>query len=199
MTMARSPAFFRVPPIAAAIVAIAFQTVVIGYMVQGRASILRSGTDIWLETAPVDPRDLLRGDYVILSYPVSTISKAMVTGEIPKESGRQRMSVRLKPGVDGFWTVAEASFGDLPSREGMVVMRTLPFHYYVAVDGGMPELLFVTYGIERYYVPEGEGRVLEDARNDGALEVEARVSADGTPQIVRLILDGKPIYEEPLY
>jgi uncharacterized membrane-anchored protein len=64
---------------------------------------------------------------------------------------------------------------------------------------GLPETLFVNYGIERYYVPEGEGKVLEDARNQEELEVEARVSKDGTPQIARLILRGEPIYDEPLY
>lgn len=190
--------FFSVPPLVAAIVAAALQTAVLGYMVESRASILRSGADIKLKTLPVDPRDLLRGDYVILSYPVSTISKAIVTGEAPKASGFVRMSVRLKPGTDGLWTATEASFGALAAEEGSVVLRTLPFDYYAGADG-MPETFFVNYGIERYYVPEGEGKVLEDARNQEELEVEARVSKDGTPQIARLILRGEPIYDEPLY
>lgn len=191
--------FFRVPPIAAAIVAAALQTAVLGYMVESRASILRSGEDIKLKTLPVDPRDLLRGDYVILSYPISTISKDIVTGDIPKDSQQVRMAVRLKPGADGLWTASEASFGDLAPAEGSVVLRTLPFEYYSSVDNVLPETLFVSYGIERYYVPEGEGKVLEDARNQEELEVEARVSKDGTPQIARLILKGEPIYDEPLY
>ncbi|HEV7246756.1 MAG TPA: GDYXXLXY domain-containing protein [Shinella sp.] len=191
--------FFRIPPIAAAIVAAALQTAVLGYMVESRASILRSGEDIKLKTLPVDPRDLLRGDYVILSYPISTISKDIVTGEIPKDSQQVRMAVRLKPGADGLWTASEASFGDLAPAEGSVVLRTLPFEYYSSVDNVLPETLFVSYGIERYYVPEGEGKVLEDARNQEELEVEARVSKDGTPQIARLILKGEPIYDEPLY
>ena len=191
--------FFRVPPLAAAIVAAALQTAVLGYMVESRASILRSGADIKLKTLPVDPRDLLRGDYVILSYPISTIPKDIVTGEIPKDSQQVRMSVRLKPGADGLWTASEASFGDLAPAEGSVVLRTLPFEYYSSVDNVLPDNIFVSYGIERYYVPEGEGKVLEDARNQEELEVEARVSKEGTPQIARLILKGEPIYDEPLY
>jgi uncharacterized membrane-anchored protein len=191
--------FFRVPPLAAAIVAAALQTAVLGYMVESRASILRSGEDIKLKTLPVDPRDLLRGDYVILSYPISTISKDIVTGDIPRDSQQVRMAVRLKPGADGLWTASEASFGDLAPAEGSVVLRTLPFEYYSSVDNVLPETLFVSYGIERYYVPEGEGKVLEDARNQEELEVEARVSKDGTPQIARLILKAEPIYDEPLY
>ena len=191
--------FFRVPPLVAAVVAAALQTAVIGYMVEGRASILRSGADIRLKTQPVDPRDLLRGDYVILSYPISTIPKSIVTGEGPKGGAWTRLFVRLKPGADGLWVATEASFATLPAQEGSVVLRTLPFDYYTGADGGMPDTLFVQYGIERYYVPEGEGKALEDARNQEELEVEARVSRDGTAQIARLILKGEPIYEEPLY
>ncbi len=191
--------FFRLPPLAAAIIAAALQTAVIGYMVESRASILRSGADIRLKTLPVDPRDLLRGDYVILSYPISTIPKSIVTGEGPKGGTRLRLFVRLKPGADGLWIATEASFAELPAGEGSVVLRTLPFDYYSGSDGGVPDTLFVQYGIERYYVPEGEGKVLEEARNQEELEVEARVSKDGTAQIARLILEGKPVYDEPLY
>ncbi len=57
----------------------------------------------------------------------------------------------------------------------------------------------VEYGIERYYVPEGQGKPLEDARQDGNVSISARVSADGTAQIRSLLVDGKPVYEEPLY
>nr|WP_298105642.1 GDYXXLXY domain-containing protein [uncultured Shinella sp.] len=190
---------FRIPPIAAAIIAASLQTAVLGYMVEGRASILRNGADIRLKTLPVDPRDLLRGDYVILSYPISTIPKSIVTGEVPKVNGRERLVVRLKPGTDGLWTATEASFGTLAPEEGSVLLRTQPFDYYSVTDGVLPDSLFVSYGLERYYVPEGEGKVLEDARNQEELEVEARVSKDGTPQIARLILRGEPVYDEPLY
>ena len=68
----------------------------------------------------------------------------------------------------------------------MLQVFLLPFDYYEGSDGGVPDTLFVQYGIERYYVPEGEGKVLEEARNHEELEVEARVSKDGTAQIARL-------------
>ena len=37
-------------------------------MVYQRAEILRNGQEVRLEIVPVDPRDLFRGDYVILDY-----------------------------------------------------------------------------------------------------------------------------------
>ncbi|MBY3249774.1 GDYXXLXY domain-containing protein, partial [Rhizobium laguerreae] len=55
------------------------------------------------------------------------------------------------------------------------------------------------YGIERYYVPEGEGKPIEEARNDGNVAIAVRVSPDGSAQIRSLLVDGKPVYDEPLY
>lgn len=175
------------------------QTGILGWMIESRASVLRSGAEILLKTAPVDPRDLFRGDYVILSYDVSAIPAALVTGQRPAESGWQTMQVRLKPGTDGFWTVAEASFGELAPAEGSVVLTTQRFRYYAMPDAADNGELRVDYGIERYYVPEGEGRDIEMARNEGALTVAVRVGSNGKAQIRELRMDGKALYAEPLY
>lgn len=196
MTRTRS---FRLSPLVAALIVAVLQTAVLGYMVESRASILRNGADIRLKTSPVDPRDLLRGDYVILIYEISTIQASIVTGDIPSDGTRTRLSVRLKPDADGMWKATEARFAEMAPEEGSVILRTLPFVFNTYGAGGMPDELFVQYGIERYYVPEGEGRALENARNAQELDVEARVSSDGTPQIARLLLRGEPVYDEPLY
>ncbi|QRM55383.1 GDYXXLXY domain-containing protein [Sinorhizobium sp. BG8] len=197
--MARVLSGWHISPVVAGLLVAVLQTAIIGYMVEGRASILRSGAEVRLKTLPVDPRDLLRGDYVVLSYPMSTIPSTIITGPIPSRSGEQRLNVRLLPGADGTWTASEASFADLAPAAGSVVVRSLPFEFYRSGEGGLPETLFVQYGIERYYVPEGEGRVLEDARNQDELEIDARVSASGEMQIARILLRGKPVYDEPLY
>ncbi|HEY5965599.1 MAG TPA: GDYXXLXY domain-containing protein, partial [Xanthobacteraceae bacterium] len=47
------------------------QLALIAMMVIDRASVLREGTEVLLQTRPVDPRDFLRGDYVVLSYDIS--------------------------------------------------------------------------------------------------------------------------------
>lgn len=174
------------------------QTAVLAGMIEKRASVLRSGTEILLKTAPVDPRDLLRGDYVVLSYDVSTVPVALIRGDRPPPYDMAEMDVRLKPGPDGFWVIDEASFGSLPPVEGTVVMHTQPFRTYALAedDGGS---LRVDYGIERYYVPEGEGRPIEEERNEGAVSVAVRVGSGGLAQIRELRIDGKPLYEEPLY
>lgn len=177
------------------------QTAVLGWMIESRAGILRSGEEILLKTAPVDPRDLLRGDYVILAYDISTVPVALITGDRPVTPGWQVMQVRLKPGVDGFWTVAEASFNALAREAGSVVLETQRFYYYgsadLAADAGAS--LRVDYGIERFYVPEGEGREIETGRNAGAVTVIVRVGKSGRGQIRELRMDGAALYQEPLY
>ncbi len=186
-------------PFAAVALAMALlQTAILGYMIEGRAGILRSGTEVLLKTAPVDPRDLLRGDYVILTYDVSTISTTSIIGQKPEAGDAARLHVRLKPGADGFWTMSEASFDPLPVEDGSVVLLSQPVTIY-DWEWQNAGNLTVSYGIERFYVPEGEGRPIEDGRNEGRVSVAARVSEDGQAQIRALMLDGEPLYEEPLY
>ena len=57
--------------------AIAFQLLVLGYIAGQREWILRTGRTVWLRTAPIDPRDVMRGDYVRLDYEVAHVSRAL--------------------------------------------------------------------------------------------------------------------------
>jgi uncharacterized membrane-anchored protein len=180
----------------AAIILALLQTAIIGYTIESHASILQSGTEVVLKTAPIDPRDLLRGDYVILNYEISSVPASTIVGGLPKEAGEQVLSVRLHKDPDGFWRIAESSFGSLEAKPDTVVLKSQPFQYY---PGDSEQTFRVEYGIERYYVPEGEGAKLETARSDGQLSIAARISGDGQAQIRTLLLDGQPVYEEPLY
>ena len=180
----------------AAILVAGLQTLILGYIIQSRAAILASGTEVLLKTAPVDPRDFLRGDYVVLNYDISSVPVSTVTGGIPAEAGEQTLWVRLKRQPDGFWGIVESSFAELPAASDTVVLRSLPFYSY---GPGSGETIRVEYGIERYYVPEGEGKPLDEARNEGVVSIAASVSSSGAAQIRSLVVDGKPAYEEPLY
>lgn len=180
----------------AAVIAASLQTIILGYVIESRAEILRSGAEVLLKTTPVDPRDFLRGDYVVLNYEISSVPAKTVVGPLPAEAGEQTMWVRLKKQPDGFWGIAESSFQPLPEQAESVVLKSRPFYTY-AVNA--TDDIRVEYGIERYYVPEGQGKPLEEARQDGHVAVAARISGDGTAQIRNLLVDGKSAYEEPLY
>ncbi len=49
------------------------QVALIGLMVYDRVRVLREGSEVTLQTRPVDPRDFLRGDYVVLNYEITNL------------------------------------------------------------------------------------------------------------------------------
>ena len=55
-------------PVVAGLVSAAVLVGTLALHIEKRASILRDGREIVLRTEPVDPRDLMRGDYVRLGY-----------------------------------------------------------------------------------------------------------------------------------
>ena len=59
--------------------------------------------------------------------------------------------------------------------------------------------LTVRYNLESYFVPQGEGQKLEQARNQRKLTVVAAVLPSGRAAIKRLLIDGQPVYEEPWF
>lgn len=193
---ATAPKIRWLNPLLAALLVAGAQTAALGYMIEGRASILRSGRDVLLKTVPVDPRDLLRGDYVILSYDISRLQPELFKGKLPAQAIETILYVRLEKQLDGFWKAAEASFEPLPPAGDSVVLRSLPLSHYPSAP---PLPINVDYGIERFYVPEGEGRTLEEARNAEALSVNIRVDGKGRAQIREIAVNGSPVYEEPLY
>lgn len=182
--------------ISAALIVAVLQSAILLYIVAGRAAVLRDGAEVRLETAPIDPRDFLRGDYVILNYRIGQVPTETVSGPWPADSGRHTIHVRLEPEADGFWTVREASFAPLAEKSGSVIIEGITDRFSTQGSG---RAISVTYGIERYYVPEGEGKDIEAARNDGRISIAARVSKSGIVYIRALLEDGRPLYEEPLY
>jgi hypothetical protein len=56
----------------------------------------------------------------------------------------------------------------------------------------------VRYGLESYFVPQGEGKKIEQTRR-ALLEVVAAVAPSGQAAIKRLLIDGQPVYDEPPY
>jgi uncharacterized membrane-anchored protein len=59
--------------------------------------------------------------------------------------------------------------------------------------------LQIRYDLESYFVPEGEGRKLEQVRNQRKLIVVAAVAPSGRAAIKRLLVDGEAIYDEPWF
>lgn len=169
-------------------------------MIAGRAAVLRNGQEVVLEVEPVDPRDLLRGDYVILGYNISRVPAGLFpAGQARASSGEMRVvHVRLRAGADGIWQPVAASFDVPPAAdraEGEVDVRGTTHSRWHADTASVD----VRYGIERFYVPEGEGREIERDLRQRTFRMKVAVAKDGTAQI-KSFHDGETmLYAEPLY
>jgi len=141
--------------------------VLVGFVfVQER--IVSTGTEVILETRPIDPRDLLRGEYVILRYKIETDS--LVSAEISNKSLINGDSVYVRLAIDNrqVASVVEVSKAkpDLSSdlwMKGKVAGNLVRFPH-----------------LEQYFVPEGAGIPIERLRNDvftkvSILNGEARI------------------------
>jgi uncharacterized membrane-anchored protein len=176
------------------------QIVLIGLMVIDRAAILRSGTEIRLQTRPIDPRDFLRGDYVVLGYDISSVPADALKDE-PSAGRGTPVFVKLAPNRDGFYEAISVHAAPVDVASPEVLIRG---HVVSGVNCGRDRCSFastlqVRYGIERYFVPEGEGRKLESARNQRRLTIVAAVAPTGRAAIKRLLIDGEPVYDEPWF
>jgi uncharacterized membrane-anchored protein len=181
---------------AAALVQVALLTV----MIVDRVQILRDGKEVTLRSRPVDPRDLLRGDYVVLGYDISRLPAGQF---LYKRDGPRNPTVfvKLAPGPDGIYNPVSVHAEPVAVSSPEVLIRGRVAY---ATDCGntgqsLCTKLQIRYNLESYFVPEGEGKKLEDARNQRKLTVVAAVLPSGRAAIKRLLLDGQPVYEEPWF
>lgn len=172
------------------------QIAVLFSMIEGRANILRYGREIVLLTEPVDPRDLLRGDYVILGYAISQIASPLIQGQKPNATGAIAVYVAMIKGTGTDWVFARASWQPILDQKSEEIILTGMTSAYFAPNNDPVSL---TYGIERYYVPEGQGKDIERGQAEQAVRVTLGVTNAGKAQIKSLSLDGKTLYAEPLY
>ena len=182
------------------------QSAALGWMIWERISLLRDGRAIVLDAEPADPQALFRGDHVILTYPISTLDTDQLGGDDEFDM-HDEIYVALTPGPDRTWLPRSIHRtkprnapdntvflrGTVTSRLGRPAARSGE-----SCDTDCPALS-VKYGIESYFVPEGEGRRLEDLRGSRRIQVAARVAASGETAIAGLAIDGRIRYEDPLF
>ena len=152
--------------------------------VQERA--LAGGKVVLLETWPVDPRDLMRGDYVTLNYKISDValglfSPALTNGLAPGET----VYVALEPRGQ-FHEVVLASTNQITPADGQVVLKGQSRSWW---NSAAQRSVHLEYGLERYYVREGTGNPR------GKLTVQAAVPDSGQARIKEVFVDGKPYAE----
>ena len=185
-------------PLARIAAATVLLTGILGWMVVDRVRLLASGREIVLPIRPVDPRDLLKGDYARLGFDISTVDPAMMPAAPPLPSNvvyqRQpprTVYVTLEQQPDQSWKpVAVALRFPTAHAANQIVLRGTTQSW---------DQRLISYGIERYFVPEGTGGRIEDLARTSRLSAIVAVDRSGRAAIKGLVSDGRRIYEEPLF
>lgn len=169
---------------------VAIQVLIILTIVVFKVSILTGGTPILLKIEPVDPRDLLRGDYVTFRYGlVSSIPGYLLDVEEDYFAGED-VYVILRPS-GSYWTVDRAQKSKPDSVEvflkGTVTRDWISQKTNPLSGGGT---LFVSYGIEDYFIPEGEGRDVSFWNKKVAAQV--LVDNGGHAVLKKIYINDKP-------
>ena len=154
--------------------------VLVGWAGSLETARLRSAT-IRLEVVQRDPRDLLRGDYIRLSYKIADIPRSAFATPPERARPGDRIYVALAPKGE-VWEVTAASLTrerlKLPPDQRVIIGTV----QRASLDG-----VHVFYGIEDYFVREGKGNPPR-----GEMEAEVALTADGRPLLTRLYINGRP-------
>ena len=167
----------RSPILIAAAIA---QVGLLGSMILVESLPLMIGDRIVLKVNPVDPRDLFRGDYVILNYdfnrlPIPELRNTGTTWNDPRVHYDKAVYVPLERDTkSNNWTGKSAS---LSKPDGGKYLRGR-----ISADYRQP----LQFGIEAYYVQEGRGKVLEKLRNSRKLLAEVAIAPWGQAKLVRV-------------
>jgi uncharacterized membrane-anchored protein len=187
----------RIPKVVPFGVAALVQVVLLTVMIVDRIQILREGTEVTLQARPIDPRDLLRGDYVVLGYDISQLPAGSLWNQ--PTARNPIVFVTLAPNRDGLYEAVSVHTDAVPVASPEVLIRGRVVSGATCARRTFCDKLQVRYNLENYFVPQGEGRKLEQARNQRKLTVVAAVLPSGRAAIKRLLLDGEPIYQEPWF
>ncbi|HMP82881.1 MAG TPA: GDYXXLXY domain-containing protein [Verrucomicrobiota bacterium] len=147
--------------------------------------VLRVGKTVLLETQPVDPRDLLRGDFVILNYTISTLPGNVFTPPLSESPpAGQTIYVALEQRGKFHVAVRADTSPFEPASDQVLIMGQSQPGWRNDTNS-----VRVEYGLERYYVAEGTGNP------GGKLTVQAVVPVSGRALIKQVFVDGAPYAE----
>ena len=162
------------------------QTIALAYMIVDRQAVLNAARVVTLKVTPIDPRDPLRGEFVILSYDISRLSPGDLQGEDAFNS-TDTVFVTLEKKND-VWVAVAVGHRPIATPGGVVIKGTVS-----RADTGT---LWVDYGIESFFVPQGMGSEIETERQKGDLSADIAIDAQGRAAIKAMRRHGEVFYVE---
>jgi len=182
------------------VIVVVVLTLVLAGMIGRKQWTLATGTPVMLETQPVDPRSLFRGDYVRLNYTINTLGADRL--ELPDVKRGDVVYVTLAKG-EPYWQPVSVS-SQRPEGDAVVIrgrVDRVSKQRWNRETRKMEEVseLRVNYGIENYFVPEGTGRALERPAQGEKVSIEVAIDACGNAGIKAVLVNGQPRYLETLF
>lgn len=166
--------------------AVGVQVAILLSMVALHGYTLMTGQPVALKAASLAPWDPFRGAYIDLGYEIGQLESRLPMAGAPYERG-QRVWVTLRPSI-WYWAAVAVSDQKPAAGENEVILRG-------RVEWVEPDRIHVRYGIEQFYVPEGQRRELEGRMVE--MVIQAVVDRTGRAAIRTVYLDGKPIDWRP--
>ncbi len=147
--------------------------IVIGFIATKQFTV-QTGSEILLKTIPLDPRDLFRGDYVILRYDINRIHlDSIVTYE---DSFIKDDQIYLKLEVHSKYALP-TQISKQAFKDGLFIKGTVIDAYDKSLN--------INYGIESYFVKQGTGHAIE--RNMNNLDVKIAIDKFGNAIVLELV------------
>jgi uncharacterized membrane-anchored protein len=169
-----------------ALLVVLAQVGVLAFMAGQREWVARTGRTVTLRTAPVDPNDPMRGEYVRLSYDISQVPRSLCRDGVlayfdVKANGKnfrdQRVFAVLE--ADGSGPSRLVALTDRQPAEGTYLRGRVDFVNAFQGSGSVR----VRYGIEALFVEEGQAKAFADARGGPMtgvpLDMDVSVSPGG--------------------
>lgn len=169
------------------LLAILFQVLLL-FSFQAKKEIsTQRGVKIVVSTIPVDPRSLFRGDYINLNYEFSGINLDKVKHDRTYFHRGQKVFVKLSKVGDDWKAVRVSSKPIKDIGPDEVVLR--------GSVGKRPrrKSINVAYGIESYFVPEGEGKYIEKEMFKKRVKVELSIDKKGYASAGKIFIDEKEV------
>lgn len=181
------------------ILAIALQVAIILTIIIFKLSVLIDGTEVLLRIMPVDPRDLLRGDYVTFQYDISNLDYFYNNGQeikngdtvyvVLRQNGKYWIAQNVqktKPTGDKLFIKGKVERVDFENQfDPFYISSSLMYQNFSNFR------IHVIYGIEQYFIPEGKGRNF-NFRNNKEIAALVAIDDNGNAVLKKIYIDDKP-------
>ena len=159
--------------------AFVFQLVILSGL-SGKGLVPRITSDrVRFEVIPVDPRDMMRGEYITLGYEFSRLPEDVELIDERIKSYKTKTNFNQKS-IDVYVTLKfnlkediykGIFFGSTPPTKGRYLRGKLNSNNRIE------------FGIEAFYLQEGKGQIYEQAIREKKLVAEVYLAPDGSAQM----------------